>query len=1669
MHSLNRISKKIILFLILPSLVIACGGGGGSSESNSSEQKSLSTTTPFVYVERNLGEESAANLEKYRSAVLSKTSAPVYYGSPYEFNPGAKLVSRSALSVDAMNTEVLSNYFQSDSFDVKDLSVSADGKRILFAGHGPAGDPHHSTWSIYEYSFEAHSVRRIIADDAIANAGQDTSPTYTETGRIVFSTDRAAGNPNSPVPNIITPELEENCYKIEPEEKPSLLHSMTTEGGDILQLTYGSNHDINPTTLRDGRIAFVRWSRSYEQAASCGSSTYQKTDISNATHADLFKSDYPSGISAPINWSDVEACQYSRSSVAGQIVARNNYTLLRISADGSELEQLYQTVTTKSSDEQFIKISKIVQAENGHLIATVQHQYNQFLGGDILEFQAPGQAVDSQIIFNNFSPKPIAGGGVNLYPNQLSSRGWFSALSPYWDGSSRLLVSWAQCTTVENGVSSFCQADKVTDVNGSIESQYGIWVLDPKGNSRLPIVHAKQNTVYSDMALSQPNSGLDFPFQPYNADYVDNTDLSRIVCVTPEPDPVCEYGGVYPNCNSAPTCEYGGVYPACNPAPTCEFGGIYPACNPAPTCEYGGVYPNCNPAPTCEYGGVYPNCNPAPTCEFGGIYPACNPAPTCEYGGVYPNCNPAPTCEFGGVYPACDPAPTCEFGGVYPNCDPAPTCEFGGVYPNCDPEPTCEHGGVYPDCVVPNTAPVANAGPDQNVYVGSAVSLDGSASSDAEGDLLLFQWAVVSQPEGSSVALQNATSVTPGLLPEVVGVYVIELKVSDGQLTSAADTVTVTVSKANAAPVANAGADQSALINSTVNLDGSASSDPDGDLLQYQWNLISQPEGSGASLVGNTSVSPSFVPDVVGTYVVELRVNDGVLTSDADTTTITVTKQNTAPVANAGSDVTGYIDNTLALDGSHSFDPEGDTLSYQWTILSQPDGASASLTDAATVSPGFVASEPGVYVVQLVVNDGQLDSVPDTLSIKLDLYNRPPVANAGNDQSGVPSEVVSLDGSASSDPDGDALTFLWSLESAPASSVASIQGATSMQPTLQTDIAGSYVVKLVVNDGQLDSAPDTVTIVTKAVNHKPIADAGSDQPVNLDQVVALDGSGSRDQDGDPLTYQWTILSPANAEADLANATSVKPSLTISQRETYVVQLVVNDGLLDSDPDTVTLQVGNTKPVANAGNDQTGWPGTAVQLDGSASSDADGDPLTYHWVIVSQPANSATVLTDANAVMPSLTPDVYGVYTIQLVVNDGMADSDPDIVVINSQNTPPVANAGSDQAVYLNSIANLDGSGSSDADGDSLTYQWSLISQPQGSVVSLVNPTQVYPTLQIDVPGDYVAQLIVNDGTSNSEPDTVLISTRNTRPIADAGRDQSINVGNRVSLDGSGSSDPDGDSLTYRWSMISQPSGSNLSLDQASTVASGFKPVEVGTYVIQLIVNDGQMDSAPDSVVIEVGTSSCEISTDTRRSFPVIIRDFDPEIHPDFEYRIGEDYGIVEEQLGDDGIPVYAAYPKATPTTNGSYYFYKWYRSLPEWNIEIPMTLEMTREPGSTIWQYKNSSFFPIDGMGYGNTPGWNHNYHFTLEARLTFDYEGGEEFTFRGDDDLFVFINGKLAINLGGVHSVLERSIKLDEIAGRLGIVKGNSYSFDLFFAERHTTASNFMFQTNMNLECLPK
>jgi len=213
----SQISRIALLSTVLT--VAACGGSGDeqAAATVSAVQNSITTDTPFLFVERNTEQSVAQNQQKLTASLYDSAQSPLDVYSPYEFSPGAKLVRRSSLDVNGVNDELLNDYFGSSDYDVKDLSVSYDGALVLFAAHGPDNHPTDFSWNIYEYAFESNSVRRVIEDVVVANSGEDTNPAYTLEGVIVFSSDRAAGNPNHPaVDDVEKTSPDEDCYKVGP-------------------------------------------------------------------------------------------------------------------------------------------------------------------------------------------------------------------------------------------------------------------------------------------------------------------------------------------------------------------------------------------------------------------------------------------------------------------------------------------------------------------------------------------------------------------------------------------------------------------------------------------------------------------------------------------------------------------------------------------------------------------------------------------------------------------------------------------------------------------------------------------------------------------------------------------------------------------------------------------------------------------------------------------------------------------------------------------------------------------------------------------------------------------------------------------------------------------------------------------------------------------------------------------------------------------------------------------------------------------------------------------------------------------------------------------------------------------------------------------------------------
>ncbi|MCR9206372.1 MAG: PKD domain-containing protein, partial [Halobacteriovoraceae bacterium] len=312
---------------------------------------------------------------------------------------------------------------------------------------------------------------------------------------------------------------------------------------------------------------------------------------------------------------------------------------------------------------------------------------------------------------------------------------------------------------------------------------------------------------------------------------------------------------------------------------------------------------------------------------------------------------------------------------------------------------------------------------------------------------------------------------------------------------------------------------------------------------------------------------------------------------------------------------------------------------------------------------------------------------------------------------------------------------------------------------------------------------------------------------------------------------------------------------------------------------------NLVPVANAGSDKFLILGEPIQLDGSRSYDEDGDRLVFEWTIVSAPIGSNPVLEGAQSPFPKFTSDINGTYELSLRVNDGRVFSTPSTVLISNINVKPEILFLTDQLVSVGNTVLLDGSNTIDLDDDSLSFEWTLISKPVGSTSNIIDSSQDIAQIFIDVEGDYEFSLRVFDGELYSKIKTLVISTQSIRPRADINGPSIISKNQVGVFDGSNSLNPNGGTLSYKWSLVYQEPGSIVNFLAGTSNLTTFEANISGFYVVQLIVDDGIKISKPKTFFIKIQNQKPIISysfaqertvmTGTTHSFD-LSESFDPD-------------------------------------------------------------------------------------------------------------------------------------------------------------------------------------------------
>ena len=413
-------------------------------------------------------------------------------------------------------------------------------------------------------------------------------------------------------------------------------------------------------------------------------------------------------------------------------------------------------------------------------------------------------------------------------------------------------------------------------------------------------------------------------------------------------------------------------------------------------------------------------------------------------------------------------------------------------------------------------------------------------------------------------------------------------------------------------------------------------------------------------------------------------------------------------------------------------------------------------------------------------------------------------ARAGNDQHVSPSTRVELDGS---DSTGAGLTYNWT----EGGTVLSDQASFSRKFSI-----GTHTITLTVSDG---TSNDTDTVVVR-VNQPPVADAGDDRVILTDTYIKLDASGSKDFDGSIAFYNWT-----EAGVELSTRKSFNKIFDAGRHD---ITLRVTDNFGDTDEDTLEILV-NCAPIADAGPDMTVPEGTMIHFNASNSSDSDGNTLYYEWT--EDGGGILNLAQSFDMVLP------VGTHSITLTVTDGYGATDTDRVAIEVtavDQKPPIADAGSDQAVLIGTAVRLDASGSTDPDGEIVKYEWLEDSY-------VLNESMVFEYTFPKGVHHITLRVTDNDGASGTDDATITARSSMDMPEADAGADREALEGTEIILDASRSS---GENLTYQWLL----NGTTISEERMF-----YHLFDPGAYTVTLIVTDEYECTATDEVSVVITT------------------------------------------------------------------------------------------------------------------------------------------------------------------------------------------------------------------------
>ena len=607
--------------------------------------------------------------------------------------------------------------------------------------------------------------------------------------------------------------------------------------------------------------------------------------------------------------------------------------------------------------------------------------------------------------------------------------------------------------------------------------------------------------------------------------------------------------------------------------------------------------------------------------------------------------------------------------------------------------------------VTVNAAPIADAGPAITVAPGEEFVLDAGASVDPDGRIAAHVWTFDDGTRKTGERVAHSLS-APGL-------YRVLLNVTDDFAGGGASDESEVLITVNAQPVAEAGPDLLLAPDETARFDARRSFDRDGKLASYRWEFDDLQNPLEAAVIERAWPT-------AGIFNARLVVLDdsGVANGSAvDTVTIHV---NHRPAAEAGPVVD--TDRLLVqLDAGGSSDADGDALIYLWDF---GDGSAPVYgREVAHVFP-----KAGRYPVTLRVDDGTGLSNARDVDATTVIINAPPVANAGGNRDVCSGQSILFDASASSDADGDLLLYAWDFGDG--------SGSEIINPTKTYEMPGTYPVTLSVTDESGSERGTDLDRVAVIVREGPIANAGEDMTVCVNQEVRMDGTGSTDADGSVNAFEWTF-------GDGSRASGSTPVKSFDRAGTYAVTLTITgDAMgqcspLDTDTVNVTVLPARSQSIRAVDRAPAGEAVsfTAVLGDEPGTGEATGHVWHFSDGGSAEGAEVSHVFAEAGVYLATLETTLSGGQQ-----DCGKLETRHKIIV----NAPPVPMIDGPKTVAVGELVRFDASGSGDADGVITQFDWTF---GDGETASGVAGTHRY-----SAPGTYRLRLVVRDdaGVANSE-------------------------------------------------------------------------------------------------------------------------------------------------------------------------------------------------------------------------------------------------------------------------------------------------------------------------------